>query len=112
MVSKSKSEFEDWLFFQIKAIDLPLPEREHRFHPTRRWRFDLAWPDRLLAAEVEGGVYSQGRHTRGSGYVKDCEKYSEAAILGWRVLRFPTQTIPSGEAVAMIERALAAVGAI
>jgi len=104
-VSKPKSEFEDWLYFQIKAIDLPLPEREFRFC-LRRWRFDFAWPDRLLAAEVEGGVYSQGRHTRGKGFTEDCIKYNEAAILGWRILRFPTQMIPSGEAVGVIERAL------
>jgi len=111
-MTQSKSKFEDWLFYQIKAIGLPLPEREFRFHPTRRWRFDLAWPDKMLAAEVEGGVYSRGRHTRGKGFVEDCEKYNEAALLGWRVLRFPTQTIPSGEAVSVIERALGAVGVI
>ena len=104
-MTQSKSKFEDWLFFQIKAIGLPLPVREHRFC-SRRWRFDLAWPDRMLAAEVAGAVYSQGRHTRGKGFTEDCRKYSEAAILGWRILHLTTQMIPSGEAVAVIERAL------
>ena len=104
-MTQSKSEFEDWLFFQIKAIDLPLPEREYRFC-SRRWRFDFAWPDRMLAAELAGAVYSQGRHTRGKGFTEDCRKYSEAAILGWRILHLTTQMIPSGEAVAVIERAL------
>ena len=104
-MTQSKSEFEDWLFFQIKAICLPLPVREHRFC-SRRWRFDLAWPDRMLAAEVAGAVYSQGRHTRGKGFTEDCRKYSEAAILGWRILHLTTQMIPSGEAVSVTERAL------
>ena len=111
-MTQSKSKFEDWLFFQIKAICLPLPEREFRFHPTRKWRFDFSWPDRMLAAELAGAVYSQGRHTRGKGFTEDCRKYSEAAILGWRILHLTTQMIPSGEAVAVIERALVAVETI
>lgn len=70
-----------------KIAGLPVPVAEHKFHPTRKWRFDYAWPDRLVALEVEGGVWAQGRHTRGSGFVKDMEKYNAAAALGWRVLR-------------------------
>ena len=66
----------------------------------------------MLAAEVEGGVYSDGRHTRGKGFTEDCVKYNEAALLGWCVLRFPTGTIASGEAVSVIERALGAVEVI
>ena len=70
-----------------KAAGLPAPVAEHRFHPTRRWRFDWAFLDRLVALEVEGGVWQQGRHTRGSGFVKDIEKYNAAAALGWRIIR-------------------------
>lgn len=65
----------------------PLYVTEHRFHPKRRWRFDFAWPAYRIAVEVEGGVYSKGRHTRAKGYSEDCTKYNEAAIYGWRVLR-------------------------
>ena len=61
---------------------------EHKFHETRKWRFDFAWPDQKLAVEVEGGAFSGGRHTRGIGFVKDCEKYNAAVLAGWRVLRF------------------------
>lgn len=61
---------------------------EYKFHPTRRWRFDFAKPDEKIAVECEGGVWTGGRHTRGSGFVKDTEKYNQAAILGWRVLRY------------------------
>jgi hypothetical protein len=48
---------------------------------------DYAWPDRKLFLEVEGGIWSNGRHTRGSGYVRDLEKYNTAAAMGWRLIR-------------------------
>ncbi len=79
-------------------LGLPSPIPEYRFHPDRRWRFDWAWPDRLIAVEQEGGVWIQGRHSRGAGMVKDMEKYNEAGRLGWRVFRFTPQQIKSGEA--------------
>ncbi|WP_114752330.1 hypothetical protein [Pleomorphovibrio marinus] len=60
---------------------------EFRFDPNRRWRFDFALPHYKIAIEVEGGVWTQGRHTRGSGFVKDIEKYNRAAALGWRLVR-------------------------
>jgi very-short-patch-repair endonuclease len=95
------------LTFQVEALGLPAPTPEHRFHPSRRWRFDLAWPDRRLAVEVEGGVHTRGRHTRGAGFEKDCEKYAEALVLGWRVLRVTPAHIRSGQAVTWIQGALA-----
>jgi very-short-patch-repair endonuclease len=61
--------------------------REVRFHPTRRWRFDYANIVQKIAVEIEGGVFTRGRHTRGKGYIEDCVKYNAAAALGWRVLR-------------------------
>jgi very-short-patch-repair endonuclease len=91
---------------QLRMAGLPDPVEEYRFAPPRRWRFDLAWPERMLAVEVEGGVWVGGRHTRPAGYEKDCEKYSEAAVLGWRVIRVTTQMVKDGRALALIERAL------
>ncbi len=91
---------------QCKAIGLPLPETELKFHPTRKWRFDYAWPDRKIACEVEGAVWVQGRHTRGSGFVKDLEKYNTAAEMGWRVVRVTTQDVKNGRALQWIERIL------
>lgn len=63
------------------------PTIEFRFHPTRQWRFDFAWPEFKVALECEGAVWVRGRHTRGSGFVKDLEKYNTATALGWRLLR-------------------------
>lgn len=64
------------------------PTHDFRFHDKRKWRFDFAFPEALVAVELEGAVYSRGRHTRGAGYEKDCEKYNAAQLLGWRVLRY------------------------
>jgi very-short-patch-repair endonuclease len=61
---------------------------EYRFAPPRKWRFDIAIPNEKIAIELEGGVFTQGRHTRGVGYLNDMEKYNAATALGWRVLRF------------------------
>ena len=100
------------LAVQMKAAGVPEPEFEYRFAPPRRWRFDLAWLDRMLAVEVEGGVWTRGRHSRGKGMVADAEKYNEAALRGWRVLRVMNVHIDSGEALSLIERAMLTFPAI
>lgn len=58
---------------------------QHQFNETRRWKFDFAWPEQKIAVEIDGGIWSGGRHTRGKGFEKDCEKGNEALLLGWRV---------------------------
>ncbi len=73
--------------------DFPDAVEEHRFHPVRKWRFDLAIPSALVAVEIDGGVWSGGRHSGGAGQIKDMEKLNAAAILGWRVLRFTPQQL-------------------
>ena len=69
---------------------------EHRFHPTRRWRFDASLPALRVSVEVEGGLWIQGRHNRASGYIADLEKYNAAVLLGYRVLRYTPQQIKAG----------------
>jgi very-short-patch-repair endonuclease len=80
-------------------------EYERRFHPVRRWRFDAAFPERKVAVEIDGGAFSGGRHTRGAGFRKDCEKLNTATLMGWRVFRFLPEQI-CGEMIDMLERAL------
>lgn len=60
---------------------------EYQFAAPRLWRFDFAFIADLVALEVEGGVWTKGRHTRGSGFLKDIEKYNTATVMGWRVIR-------------------------
>ena len=74
----------------------PLPVAEHKFHDTRRWRFDLAWPALKLAAEVNGGVFVGGRHSRGAGQMKDYEKLNAAVLLGWAVIQVVPKQITDG----------------
>ena len=101
-----QSSLELTLEWQLKATRLPTPVREHRFHPTRRWRFDFAWPDRKLAVEVEGAMWTNGRHTRPEGFQSDLEKYNEATMAGWRVLRVTGPMVDDGRAMNLIEDAL------
>ena len=58
---------------------------EHRFHPPRRWRFDWAHINNMVGIEYEG--FGKG-HFGAVGYSNDCEKYNQAAVDGWKVLRF------------------------
>ncbi len=89
---------------QVRFAGLPDPVREHIFHPHRKWRFDLAWPDQMVAVEAEGGIWSNGAHSRGKHFESDAVKYNEAQILGWVVLRFSGGQIRSGLALQTIER--------
>jgi len=91
---------------QLRALQLDDGlQREHVFHPTRKWRFDFAWPGEHLALEVEGGTHTNGRHVRGTGYEADCRKYAEAVLGGWSVLRATADQVRSGVAVAWVMRA-------
>ena len=94
---------------QIAQAGLPEPEREYRFHPTRRWRADFAFVSQRILVEVEGGTKAVGRsrHTSAAGYENDCEKYSEAALMGFVVLRVTTDMVHDGRAIDLIRRALA-----
>lgn len=103
-----KSNLEESLAQQLTLCGITF-EREYRFDKVRHWRFDFAWPDQKLAVECEGAVWAHGRHTRGSGYIADLEKYNEATLQGWRVLRYYSDAISSGAALTQIEAALGLV---
>ena len=100
------SVLEQIMLTQIEAAQLPTPDLEHRFHPSRRWRFDFAWIGQHLALEVEGGTWNGGRHTRGSGFEADTEKYNAATLEGWRVLRVTGNQVKKGQALVWLEQAL------
>lgn len=72
-------------------------QAEYKFHPTRKWRADYLLGKSVLV-EIEGGAYTQGRHTRGAGFEADCMKYNAAISLGYRLYRFTTQQVLSGKA--------------
>jgi very-short-patch-repair endonuclease len=101
------SPIETLLLGQLQAAGLPTPERELTFHPQRQWRFDLAWPAAMVAVEIDGGIWSAGRHVRPKGYEDDARKCNEAAVAGWTVLRVTGGMVKSNETRQLIERALA-----
>ena len=101
-----QSNLERELLGQIRLIGLPEPVAEFRFAPPRRWRFDLCWPQYRIAVEIEGGIWTAGRHVRPRGFSGDCEKHSVAAAQGWRLLRFTGAQIKSGAALILIEKML------
>jgi hypothetical protein len=65
---------------------------EYRFHPTRKWRIDW-WHESGVGIEVEGSVWTKGRHTRGSGFLADMEKYNALAERGILLFRIPAHDI-------------------
>jgi len=83
----------------------PDPVTELLFHPKRKWRFDYAWPTRMIALEVHGGIHSGGRHTRGRGFVEDRAKMNEAALLGWTVLEVTPEHIKTSQLRAWLLKA-------
>lgn len=102
-IPKALSEGEEEFHLHC-AIHKLNPEREYQFHPARRWRFDFAFPGEMVAVEIEGGTWSGGRHTRGSGYLGDIEKYNMASLLGWHIYRFTTEMVRSGAAIDIIRK--------
>lgn len=108
------SKAEEELAFQMRAYKLE-PEREHKFHPSRKWRFDFAFPEQKLAVEVEGitfygknkdGSMKLGRHQSGKGIEADLEKYSEAMRLGWSIYRCSQKMVRTGYAIDVIRELL------
>ena len=99
------SQREILLGLHLKELGYGDYQREFQFYPERKWRFDFAVVrnDGLksalkLAIEIEGGIWTQGRHTRGQGFLNDCEKYNTAVIFGWDVLRFSVDDVLNGQA--------------
>ena len=117
--------FAEQLSGEVRKGRVPAFEREVRFAPPRKWRFDFSWtwdaiddwavehrkwdllPEGIhaLAIEIEGAVWTQGRHTRGAGFERDLEKLNEATLRGWVVLRVTTGQVANGEALALVLRA-------
>lgn len=100
------------LLSQIAAAGLPAPRLEYVFHAQRKWRFDLCWKDRLVACEIEGGIWMQTETGRSKGhahpkrFLQDIDKYNEAALYGWTLIRVTPAMIRDGRALELLKRAL------
>jgi hypothetical protein len=82
--------------------------REYHFHPARRWRLDIAFPDVKLGVECEGvGPKGKpGRHQLTQHLHANTEKHSAIAVAGWRLIRVTGRQIQSGHALRWVEAAL------
>ncbi len=101
--TRQPSEGETVLATHLRACKISF-EQEYKFHTKRKWRADFLITGTKILVEVEGGIWSGGRHTRGKGYIGDMEKYNSAAMMGFTVLRFSTEQVKSGLAVQQIEK--------
>lgn len=101
-MTRSRSDPKQDLGLYLDALGF---EREVRFHETRRWRFDFARGD--IAVEYEGGVFGEAGGHRATGkFLRDLEKYSMAAAMGWKVIRVTAREVESGQAFDWIEAAM------
>jgi hypothetical protein len=101
------SQLEEELAFQLEAVGIPY-EREYKFCPGRKWRADF-YIKPMILVELEGIIYrpkpgQKSRHTTPTGFEDDAEKYDEAEILRFNVLRFTQKHVKSGWALQTIER--------
>lgn len=99
---RAKPGYEGVLAGQCAGLGLPPCEREYRFNLQRRWRVDLAWPGKMLAVEIDGAV-----HRIKARFHADIEKHQALFFAGWRLLRVSTQQVRSGDAVKLVQGALA-----
>ncbi len=98
------SHAEETLEFQLKAVGKwDGFEREYRFTPDRKWRFDFAHVPSKLGIEIDGGQYIRGRHNRPEGFENDARKLNKANELGWHTFRFTPRMVNTGEALGAIE---------
>ena len=98
-----QSQLEDELERRILGSGLPPPQRQFLFSKDvgRKHRFDFAWPEFKIAAEVDGGTHmaKKGVAVGHHASTRDYRKRNLAAKLGWRVLAYRPEMIRSGDAV-------------
>ena len=100
------SKLEDLFAAQLDRAGVKY-QREPLLIPGRRFRFDFVFLDHNLVAEIEGAIWTGGRHTSGAGFLKDCEKYNLLVEHGWQLLRFPSNLVRDGSALQQTLRMLA-----
>lgn len=91
------------MLVSLRALGLPDPTPEYRFHPTRRWRWDYCWPEIRLAVEINGGTWAYKPSHTGAGARRDAEKANAGVMLGWTLLTYTTDML--GEAAEQIAAA-------
>lgn len=109
-----KTDLEDWFAAQLDDAGIEY-QREYRFAKELRrpdtgrpymYRSDFfIEPDILV--EVEGGIWTGGRHTQPKGFIADIEKYNLATLIGYRVIRIHRATIKDESAIRLVQELVA-----
>ena len=108
MAQKPRKQPKTDIFTIICKTDLCVEcVKEYMFHPVRKWRFDYAIPEHKVALEVEGGIWTKGRHTRPQGFLGDIEKYNAGTLLGWRIFRVTPDELYSNKTFNLLKDAIA-----
>ena len=104
----------DHVLLLCQAHDLPLPAKEQRFHPVRKWLADYLWREQRVILEVEGGLFAGikgggtalGGHSSACGILRDMEKGNAAQLCGYRYLRATPRQVQTGAILPMLRGAL------
>lgn len=96
-----------------QANGLPMPVFEYQFAKEtfrRHWRWDICWPDvdgdGGVSVEVDGGAWTQGRHTRGAGFIEDQKKRAAGVQLGWRILNVTPDRLHAADTLSALKSLL------
>lgn len=108
-----KAEERDILLGKLAALIVDktglLATPEHRFHPGRQWRLDLAWPSLKVGLEVQGLLFQgKGKHVAGIRVLGDLEKANQAGLDGWLVIYCSTKQLQEKATVQRILDAMEA----
>ncbi|HVI10436.1 MAG TPA: hypothetical protein VND65_19265 [Candidatus Binatia bacterium] len=114
MASKKKPREVDILMLAaLRELQIGEVFHELRVNESRRWKFDFAIPEMMLAVEIEGGIskfarfhpeWKTMRHQTGKGAADDCEKYATAVANGWTLFRFTTEMVRNGSAAQFLHK--------
>lgn len=85
-----------------RELGLPEPVAEYRPIPGRRYRIDFAWPRDMtepqfavhaiiggVGLEIDGGMFTGGRHGGAPSAIRDLTKRNELTARGWLIIHVP-----------------------
>jgi len=100
------SPLEDIFAFQLDSAGLTGYIREYQAIPGRKFRFDFAFIRENLLIELNGGTFTRGGHSTGTGIRRDYTKQNLCQIAGYKLLTFDADMVKSGQALEFTEKML------
>lgn len=103
--TRKVTDYNEMLAFQLNEAQITHYCCEYMFDSERNWRIDFVFSGKL-AVEIDGAVHRiKGR------WEKSFEREQAIFFAGRRLLKVSTKQVRSGEAVDVIQRALAMLAA-